>query len=220
MAGKGDGNVRYFEMVDEEPYLHYLTEFRSSQSQKGVGWLPKTACDVNKCEIARCFRLLRDCIVPISLQVPRKSDMFQNDIFPDTYAGVPMLTADEWLGGADAAPQMRSMKPGAAGGAVAVAAPVFAAKKTAQQLQEELDTAYARIAALEAELAAVSFFFLSCLCFFYVFSRNFSLTLFSSFVSSFFSVSEISNGYMCWFLSVLSFYMYVMRVMISCAVWL
>ncbi|KAI5085449.1 coronin-2A isoform X2, partial [Silurus meridionalis] len=32
----GDGNIRYYEISSEKPYVHYLTEYRSSQPQKGM----------------------------------------------------------------------------------------------------------------------------------------------------------------------------------------
>ena len=34
----------------------------------------------------------KDMVIPIAMQVPRKSELFQDDIFPDTYAGVPTST--------------------------------------------------------------------------------------------------------------------------------
>lgn len=53
---------------------------------------------------------LRFCSMFFS-QVPRKSDLFQKDIFPDTYAGVPGLEAAAWLGGENAEPQTMSLNP-------------------------------------------------------------------------------------------------------------
>ena len=156
LAGKGDGNIRYFEIVDTDPYVHYLSEFRDNSSQKGVAWLPKRAVDTTKCEVACAFRLMKDKMVPISFQVPRKSaDTFQKDLYPDTYAGIPALTADQWAAGQNATPAKRSMKPGAAApaaGAAASSAPLKIQKSPAD-LQRELDAANAKIAALEAELA-------------------------------------------------------------------
>jgi coronin-1B/1C/6 len=151
IGGKGDGSIKYFEVVNEAPYIHFLSEFRNSQSQKGLGWLPKYACDTSKCEIARALRLMRDCIQPVSFQVPRKSDLFQADIFPDTYAGVPSNNSADWLGGKDADPVMRSMKPGTEVNKDSG----FTAKKSPKEMQAELDVANKRIAELEKELAAL-----------------------------------------------------------------
>merc|ERR1712100_81727 len=30
LAGKGDGNIRYFEMDDEKPYIHYVSDYKSN----------------------------------------------------------------------------------------------------------------------------------------------------------------------------------------------
>lgn len=158
LGGKGDGNIRYFELTDEEPYLHYLSEFRSTESQKGLAWLPKLACDTTTCEIAVALRLLKDMIVPVSFQVPRKSDMFQADLFPDTYAGVPALSEDDWLAGGNKEPPKTSMKDKdanrAASASVSGSAPGgFVAHKSVAQLEKELADAQARIKELEAEVA-------------------------------------------------------------------
>jgi len=155
LGGKGDGNIRYFELTDEEPYLHYLSEFRSTESQKGLTFLPKLACDTSVCEIASALRLLKDSIVPVSFQVPRKSDMFQSDLYPDTYAGLPALSETEWLSGSDKEPPKVSVKDKDTRSAAASVsgAPAFTAHKSVAQLEKELADANARIKELEAELA-------------------------------------------------------------------
>jgi len=155
VAGKGDGNIRYFEIVDTDPYVHYLSEFRDNQSQKGIAWLPKRAVDTTKCEVAHAFRLMKDKMIPISFQVPRKSaDTFQKDLYPDTYAGIPALSAADWAAGKNATPAKKSMKPGAAApSAGAAASAPLKVQKSPAELQRELDAANAKIAALEAELA-------------------------------------------------------------------
>jgi len=151
LSGKGDASIRYFELVKEKPYLHFLSEFRDTKSQQGVAWLPKRACDTTKCEIALCLRLMKEAIVPISFQVPRKSDLFQKDLFPDAYAGVPSMEAKEYLGGDNKPPKLKSMKPGTA--SEEVVQKTFTAKKSPQELQEENDKLRHRVAELEAELA-------------------------------------------------------------------
>ena len=112
LSGKGDGLVRYYEIVPDAPYMYIIDEFRSNDPQKGIAFLPKRACNTTLCEVARAYRLLNSWIEIASFQVPRKADSFQKDIFPDAYAGVPSLTADEWFSGQNRAPVTRSMKPG------------------------------------------------------------------------------------------------------------
>lgn len=50
---QGDSSIRYFEVTDEAPYVHYLSMYSSKESQKGMGYMPKRGLEVNKCEIAR-----------------------------------------------------------------------------------------------------------------------------------------------------------------------
>ena len=35
VAGKGDGNVRYYEALDEQPWAFYLSQFISGAPQRG-----------------------------------------------------------------------------------------------------------------------------------------------------------------------------------------
>lgn len=150
VGGKGDGSIKYFEITDEEPYIHYLSEYRSSESQKGLCFLPKLACDYKTCEVAVALRLMRDTVVPISFQVPRKSDVFQKDIFPDCYAGIAAITAEEYKGGANKAPVTVSIRD--AGKVLAEQKSDFKASKSAAQLQAELDAANKLIAEQAAKI--------------------------------------------------------------------
>ncbi len=72
LAGKGDGNIRYYEIVDDAPYIHYLSEFKSNVPQRGMCMLPKRAVNVSECEIVRVLKLGVKLVEPISFQVPRK----------------------------------------------------------------------------------------------------------------------------------------------------
>jgi len=96
---------------------------------------------------------MKEAIVPISFQVPRKSDLFQKDLFPDAYAGVPSMEAKEYLSGENKLPKLKSMKPGTASEEVQHTVKTFTAKKSPQDLQEENDKLRARVAELEAEVA-------------------------------------------------------------------
>ena len=120
LAGKGDGNIRYFEMVDGEPFVYPLSEYRTNVSTKGADMLPKRACNAMKCEVARFLKLTNDSVEPISFIVPRKEQSFQEDIFPDTYSGQPAQSAEDWLAGKTVAgPKKMSMDPAKREGYVA-----------------------------------------------------------------------------------------------------
>jgi hypothetical protein len=112
-------------MVDEAPYQYFLTEFRGKETQRGCAMMPKRSVDVSTTEIARFLRVLDNSVQPVKFEVPRKvggrschslmlkGDNFQEDIYCDTYAGIPSLSADEWLSGANKPPKMISLRPGA-----------------------------------------------------------------------------------------------------------
>ncbi len=105
VAGKGDGNVRYYEVVPpgETPTaatasggecVFYLGQFVSGAPQRGFGVMPKRGCETAACEIFRLYKLhaTRDLVEPLSMIVPRRSDVFQDDLYPETAAPTPSLT--------------------------------------------------------------------------------------------------------------------------------
>jgi coronin-1B/1C/6 len=98
--------------VEESPYLHVLSEFKTSDPQRGLAVLPKRACNVAECEVARIYKVHPDRVEPISFKVPRKSDQFQSDIFPSTVSDTAALTADEWFAGKNAKPKLVSLENG------------------------------------------------------------------------------------------------------------
>lgn len=150
LAGKGDGNVRFFEVTAEDPFLHYISDYRSTVPQKGFDFLPKRCVDVMSHEIMRGLKLESTGVQPVSFKVPRKSEAFQEDLFPDCPAGVPAIAADEWVAGSvERLPITRPMKPGEAQEAVkAAAAPAVVSVK---DLKKQLAEAQERIKALEKE---------------------------------------------------------------------
>eukprot|EP00928_Gymnodinium_smaydae_P079885 TRINITY_DN63716_c0_g1_i1.p1 TRINITY_DN63716_c0_g1~~TRINITY_DN63716_c0_g1_i1.p1 ORF type:complete len:481 (+),score=88.04 TRINITY_DN63716_c0_g1_i1:62-1444(+) len=153
VAGKGDGNVRFFEYISEDPYLHYISDYRSTTPQKGFDIVPKRCVNVGVHEVMRGLKLEASAVIPISFKVPRKSEAFQEDLFPDCFAGVPAMTADKWAEGAECklAPT-KSMKPGEDAGP-AVAARTSISVVSVKDLKKQLAEAEAKIQALEAENA-------------------------------------------------------------------
>ncbi|XP_031557332.1 coronin-1A-like [Actinia tenebrosa] len=111
LIGKGDCLIRYYELVDEEPYCHWITNYQGKDPQRGFGFMPKRGCNISINEICRIYRMTgKGHILPVSFTVPRKSEMFQEDLFPPTQGGDASLTADEWLGGKNAEPKLMSLE--------------------------------------------------------------------------------------------------------------
>ncbi|XP_078515377.1 coronin-1B isoform X1 [Lissotriton helveticus] len=112
VCGKGDSSIRYFEVTDESPYIHFLSTYGSKEPQRGMGFMPKRGLDVNKCEIARFYKLHERKCEPVTMTVPRKSDLFQDDLYPDTAGPEPAMEAEEWVAGKDADPILISLREG------------------------------------------------------------------------------------------------------------
>ena len=55
LAGKGDGNVRYYELVNDNPFCFLLSEHRSSVSAKGMAWVPKVRLLCPECAYVAPF---------------------------------------------------------------------------------------------------------------------------------------------------------------------
>ncbi|XP_016116016.1 coronin-2B isoform X2 [Sinocyclocheilus grahami] len=115
LAGKGDGNIRYYTVSAVKPYAHLLSEYHSASPQRGLGVMPKRGLNTSACEIFRFYRLVavRDLLEPLSFCVPRKSEGFHEDIYPLTAANEPAMTADEWLMGQNKGPLLMSLRPAA-----------------------------------------------------------------------------------------------------------
>mmetsp|Transcript_5698 Transcript_5698/g.8103 ORF Transcript_5698/g.8103 Transcript_5698/m.8103 type:complete len:447 (+) Transcript_5698:90-1430(+) len=162
LCGKGDGNIRYYEVNTENKRspIFALSEYRSTTAAKGCSFIPKRGLNVMACETARCLKLVsqggQGAVEPLSFIVPRKSDAFQEDIFPPTFNGNPAVTADEWLAGASKFPPKSPLDPSLKG-SIGLAAdptnaggttnsnntkkPAFIPAKTPAQLQAELNLA-------------------------------------------------------------------------------
>lgn len=73
--------------------------------------MPKRGCDVNTCEIAKFYRLNNNGLCQVvSMTVPRRSELFQEDLYPDTLSDESAITAEEWIEGQDAEPILVSLK--------------------------------------------------------------------------------------------------------------
>lgn len=111
LAGKGDSLIRYYEVTDEAPYVHYLDLYQSKQPQRGIGFMPKRGLNVQSNEIARFYKLHNTGLCEsIPFTVPRKSELFQDDLYPDTASDQPAISADEFFAGKNAPPVLVTLR--------------------------------------------------------------------------------------------------------------
>ncbi|KAI0969336.1 hypothetical protein F4678DRAFT_463597 [Xylaria arbuscula] len=103
LAGKGDGNIRYFEYENDK--FEFLSEYKSPDPQRGIAFLPKRGVNVHENEVMRAFKTVNDAYIePISFTVPRRAETFQSDIYPPCVGNKPAVTSQEWLGGKSGVP--------------------------------------------------------------------------------------------------------------------
>ncbi|KAK8933025.1 hypothetical protein H634G_07266 [Metarhizium anisopliae BRIP 53293] len=98
LAGKGDGNIRYYEYENDK--FEFLSEYKSPDPQRGIAFLPRRGINVHENEIMRAYKTVNDSYIePISFTVPRRAETFQADIFPPAVGTKPAVGAQAWLGG-------------------------------------------------------------------------------------------------------------------------
>jgi coronin-1B/1C/6 len=72
--------------------------------------MPKRGVNMHENEVARAYKTVNDqYIEPVSFIVPRRSENFQDDIYPPTTGVTPAMSCSEWLGGKEAIPPKISM---------------------------------------------------------------------------------------------------------------
>ncbi|GFF33457.1 coronin-like protein crn1 [Aspergillus udagawae] len=108
LAGRGDGNIRYFELENDK--FEFLAEYKSGDPQRGIAFMPKRGVNAHENEVTRAFKTVNDSYIePVSFIVPRRSENFQDDIYPPTFGLKPAMGPSEWFAGKEAIPPKISM---------------------------------------------------------------------------------------------------------------
>jgi len=114
-AGKGDGAIKFYEVdAAEEPknIVFHLGQFTSNNATSAACALPRRACDVSSTEIIRIYKISKGTIVPLHFQVPRRSEVFSEELYPPARGDEPALTKEEWFSGKNATPKLISLEGG------------------------------------------------------------------------------------------------------------
>jgi coronin-1B/1C/6 len=103
LAGKGDGNIRYFEFENDK--FEFLSEYKSGEPQRGIAFMPRRGINTHENEVMRAYKTVNDAYIePIAFTVPRRAETFQADIFPPATGTKPAASAQEWFDGKTAVP--------------------------------------------------------------------------------------------------------------------
>lgn len=90
---QGDGAISYYELQlngDPQNFFHTLSSYKTNEPTRGCAALSRRHYDVFNNEIMRLYRLSNpDKLTPISFIVPRKSDNFQEDLYPPCRSSEP-----------------------------------------------------------------------------------------------------------------------------------
>jgi len=158
-VGKGDGGIRYYELApEEEPsqMIFEISTYRSNDPTSGCGAVYRRHCNVSSNEIIRLYQVTGTQLRPLSFQVPRKSDLFQPDLYPHCRGDEPNLTLDAWLSGENATPKLVDLE----GGFHASEKKEKVITKAAEEKESggadykaQIEELTRRVAALEAEIA-------------------------------------------------------------------
>lgn len=115
VAGRGEGAIRYYELISDSNSIYFLNEYRSPEPQRGLCMLPKRTVSVTDNEIARFIKVhgSQPILEPISFKVPRRDSgtgSFSSDIYPDTLAPEPALSSAEFFAGVVKQPRRVSLE--------------------------------------------------------------------------------------------------------------
>ena len=113
---KGECNIKYYDIPYNSNTIHNIGEFKTNNTNKSICIMPKTGLNVLKNEIGRFYKLTTNStnnnnsttistnsnnssnsIEYLSVLLPRRSNVFQSDIYPDVYTDLkPPHNLNTW----------------------------------------------------------------------------------------------------------------------------
>lgn len=109
--GKGEGVVKFYE-IDQEPEwkFHNVATFSAQDAHRCVAIGNKLSCSFSSNEVLHGVRVLAKALEEVAFIVPRKSELFQDDLFPNSISETPAMTAADFASGKVCDPLTVSLK--------------------------------------------------------------------------------------------------------------
>jgi WD40 repeat protein len=101
-VGKGEPVIKVYDFSNST--IKYATEYRSSQSVRSCAFFPKRAMNYNRLEIARFARAYSNNLDYVSFYYPKRTEGYDESVYPECFAGEPALSVEEWLKGENRKP--------------------------------------------------------------------------------------------------------------------
>eukprot|EP00708_Paratrimastix_pyriformis_P002603 GAFH01001354.1.p2 GENE.GAFH01001354.1~~GAFH01001354.1.p2 ORF type:complete len:514 (-),score=199.05 GAFH01001354.1:159-1676(-) len=99
-GSRGETQIRYYELTDDAPFVHYTSTFAEGGAIRGLAPLHKKYIDHMGCEVTKLYKLTQTSVETVSFVAPRRADSFQEDLYPETNDDVPAMTSAEYFAGA------------------------------------------------------------------------------------------------------------------------
>ena len=150
---RGDSLIRVFDLQSEEKPIITCNSSSTGESVRAFANAPKYCVQTNICEVERFYTInSQKQLQSVQLIVPRKnSDIFQEDLYPETLAPLPALEIQDWKNGKDPKLNKISLENGFE--------PIskmktenFQNSESIESLKEQLNMAKNRIKNLENEI--------------------------------------------------------------------
>lgn len=109
--GKGEVSIKLYEFdMKPEPRLHMVAVISCQEAHRAIAIGDKFSGNIAGNVVLLIVRILLKSVEEVPCTVPRRSDSFQEDLFPDTRAETPAMSAEEFEAGKVCDPILVSLR--------------------------------------------------------------------------------------------------------------
>lgn len=111
VCNKGANFTQFFYYHSGDSTLQLIDKYSGKESQLGMTFMPKRNVDFMANELNRAVRLTKTTAEYISFKVPRRSGMFQPDLYPPAPASQFAMACEDYCQGVNKAPILAEFDP-------------------------------------------------------------------------------------------------------------
>eukprot|EP00792_Barthelona_sp_PAP020_P006639 TRINITY_DN3046_c0_g1_i2.p1 TRINITY_DN3046_c0_g1~~TRINITY_DN3046_c0_g1_i2.p1 ORF type:complete len:543 (+),score=187.59 TRINITY_DN3046_c0_g1_i2:37-1665(+) len=96
---RSSGMIRAYELIPNDPGFYKMNNHSVSFGLYGFDLAPKSSVDHNKNEVDRIYAVADKEVIAVHFYIPRRTDIADPALFPNTFAAVPGASAEEFVAG-------------------------------------------------------------------------------------------------------------------------